>query len=110
MSAAAGTAIDTSARSSFTPFDQTMSEWRASLAGWRRSLSPSGALNYNLAARWDCHDLEFLTGRINFEQLGSQRSLALNSIPTRWKCSSQPAKMAFEQTSRAYLDSIDGRV
>ena len=81
--AAADTAIDLSARSSFTAFDQTMSEWRDALLRWRCSLSLADRQSYGVAARSDCHDLRFFVGRINFEQLGAQRAVELNSIPTR---------------------------
>ena len=117
--AAADTAIDSSARSSFTAFDQTMSEWRAALEHWRCSLSPSERLNYRVVTRWNCHDLKFFVGRINFEQLGVQRALALNSIPTRFKLSQQDVEMLIaagqdglrtNATFRAFLGSIDGRI
>jgi len=85
--AAADTAIDSSARSSFTALDQTMSEWRASLVRWRCGLSATDRQNYGAAARAHCRDLKFFVGCINFEQLGSLRALALNSIATRFRLS-----------------------
>ena len=117
--AAADTAIDSSARSSFTAFDQTMSDWRAALVHWRCGLSASGRLNYGLGRMWDCHDLKFFVGRINFEQLGAQRALKLNSIPTRFKLSGEDVEMLIaagqdglrtNATFRAFLGSIEGHV
>ncbi len=69
--AAADTAIDSSARASFTAFDQTMSEWRDSLVHWRCSMSRADWQNYATVAKLNCRDLKFFVGRINFEQLGS---------------------------------------
>ena len=117
--AAADTAIDSSARASFTAFDQTMSEWRDSLVRWRCSLSPTARRNYAAVARWDCRDLKFFVGRINFEQLGTPRALALNSIPTRFKLSPEDVEtliaagqdaLRANSTFHAFLGSIDGRV
>jgi NTE family protein len=73
--AAADTAIDSSARASFTAFDQTMSEWRDTLVHWRCGLSAIERQNYGVVARWDCRDLKFFVGRVNFEQLGTTRAL-----------------------------------
>jgi hypothetical protein len=116
--AAADTAIDSSARASFTAFDQTMSEWRDSLVHWRCSLSPTERHNFGVVARWDCRDLQFFVGRVNFEQLGTPRVLALNSIPTRFKLSPENMEtliaagqdaLRSNSTFRAFLLSSDGR-
>lgn len=116
--AAADTAIDSSARASFTAFDQTMSEWRDTLVHWRCGLSSGERQNYVMAAKWDCHDLKFFVGRINFEQLGTQRASALNSIPTRFKLSPGDREkliaagqdaLRSNSTFRAFLSSIDKR-
>ena len=117
--AAADTAIDSSARSSFTAFDQTMSEWRVSLVRWRCGLSATDRQNYGVPARWDCRDLKFFVGRVNFEQLGSSRALALNSIPTRFKLSQGDVDtlitagrdgLRTNSTFQSFLGSIEGRV
>jgi NTE family protein len=49
--AAADTAIDSSARSSFTAFDHTMTEWRDALVRWRCSQRSADRQSYGLAAR-----------------------------------------------------------
>jgi len=89
-----------------------MSEWRASLVRWRCGLAATDRQNYGAAARTGCRDLKFLVGCINFEQLGSLRALALNSIATRFRLSQGDAGMGCEQNStfHAFLGSIDGRV
>src|ERR1700722_7403614 len=83
--AAADTAIDSSVRSSFTAFDRTMSEWRDTLIRWRCGLSAPARARYGKTDRWDCKDLKFFVGRINFDELGRQRAAALNAVPTRFK-------------------------
>jgi len=117
--AAADTAIDSSARSSFTAFDQTMNEWREALVQWRCSLPLTDRQNYGVAARTDCHDLKFFVGRINFEQLGAQRAVELNSIPTRFRLSQQEVEKliaagqdALQRNAmfHAFLSSINGKV
>jgi NTE family protein len=116
--AAADTAIDSSARASFTAFDQTMAEWRDALVHWRCSLSHAERQDYGAVTRWDCRDLKFFVGRINFEQLGTARALQLNSIPTRFKLSTEQVDslitagqdaLRINLTFRAFLSSIDRR-
>ena len=71
-----------------------------------------------MPAKWDCHDLKFFVGRINFEQLGTLRATALNSIPTRFKLSPEDVEkliaagqdaLRSNSTFRAFLSSIDRR-
>lgn len=83
--AAADTAIDSSVRSSFTAFERSMSEWQQTLVRWRCGLSAGERGRYGAAARWDCRDLKFHVGRINFAQLGKQRANELSAVPTRFK-------------------------
>jgi len=83
--AAADTAIDSSVRSSFTAFDRTMSEWRDKLVRWRCGLSAPERARYGGAGNWDCKDVQFFVGRVDFEQLGRKRASELSAIPTRLK-------------------------
>ena len=119
VQAAADTAIDSGARSSFTAFDQIMSEWREALIHWRCGLSPSERRGYGITAKWDCRDLKFFVGRINFEQLGPQRAFALQSIPTRFKLAPEEVDTLItagqealrkNPTFRQFVDSTEGRV
>jgi NTE family protein len=91
--AAADTAIDSSVRSSFTAFDRTMSEWRDALVNWRCGLSVSDRAKYAAVREFDCRNLQFFVGRINFDQLGRQRATALSAIPTRLKIAPQEVEM-----------------
>jgi NTE family protein len=91
--AAADTAIDSSVRSSFTAFDRTMSEWRDTLVRWRCGMSAAEQAKYGIAVGWDCHDLKFFVGRINFDQLGRNRATELSSIPTRLKIAPEEVEM-----------------
>jgi len=115
VSAAADTAIDSSALSSFTAFDQTMSEWRDSLIHWRCGLSPRERQGYGVPSKWDCRDLKFFIGRVNFQQLGNPRAELLNAIPTRFKLSPEQVDalisagqeaLRTNSTFRAFLSSI----
>jgi hypothetical protein len=47
-------------------------------------LSPADQKKFGTARGWDCKDLKFFVGRINFTQLGKQRTDELNSVPTRF--------------------------
>jgi NTE family protein len=113
--AAADTAIDSGARSSLMAFHQTMSEWRDALVRWRCGLSAAESLKYGSTGKWNCRDLKFFVGRINFEQLGAQRSSQLNSIPTRFNLSKAEVQSLItagqdavrtNQTFQAFLASI----
>jgi len=118
VAAAADTAIDSSARSSFTAFDQTMSEWRTALVHWRCSLSPADREKYRLSPGWDCRDLKLFVGRINFDQLGARRAPTLNSIPTRFKLTKEDVDslvtagkeaLRANPVFREFLTSINGK-
>jgi hypothetical protein len=104
---------------SFTAFDQTMSEWRETLVHWRCGLSQSDRQRHGLSGRWDCRDLKFFVGHVEFDQLGARRSLELNSIPTRFKLSQEEVEkveiaaedaLRANPTFHAFLGSLGGPV
>lgn len=101
LMAASDTAIDSSVRSSFTAFDRTMSEWRENLVRWRCSLTVSDRRRYGLNKEWSCSDLKFFVGRINFDELGTQRASVLNSVPTRFKLPAETVDMLIEAGHQA---------
>lgn len=118
LMAAADTSTDSSARLSFTAFDRIISEWRESLVRWRCGLSQSERQAHGLVDKWDCRDLRFFVGHLDFDQLGAQRSSDLNSIPTRFKLSPEQVEILINagqdalranSTFRAFLRSLDGR-
>ena len=119
VAAAADTAIDSSARSSFTAFDHTMSEWHDALLRWRCGLSLAERQKFGVAARSDCRDLKFFVGRINFDLLGVRRATALNAIPTRFKLTKEDVEalvtagqdaLRANPAFRDFLGSIDGKI
>jgi NTE family protein len=78
-------------------------------------LSEAESLKYGSTGNWNCRDLKFFVGRINFEQLGAQRSPQLNSIPTRFNLSKAEVQSLItagqdavrtNQTFQAFLASI----
>lgn len=85
VAAAADTAIDASVRSSFTAFQQVTNEWQRQLIGWRCSLPPAERKKLGLHPGWNCRDLKFFVGRVDFGQFEGARAAALNGIPTRFK-------------------------
>lgn len=119
VQAAADTAIDSSARSSFTAFDQTMAEWRDTLIRWRCGLTAAERQEYGARDKRNCHDLKFFVGRVNFEQLGADRATALGAIPTRFKLSPEAVKaliaagrdaLRTNPTFHAFLGGMDGKL
>jgi len=115
IQAAADTAIDAGARSSFTAFNEIMSQWRDAIIRWRCGLSAAEREKYAVGAKWDCRDLKFFVGRIGFEQLGFQRALTLSAIPTRFSLSREDVKTLIaagedalreSATLRAFVGSV----
>ena len=91
--AAANTAIGSSMRASYTAFDRTMSEWRELLIRWRCGLSAADRRKNGAPDGWNCRDLKFFVGRINFDELGKQRADQLGTVPTRFKLAPQTVEM-----------------
>lgn len=118
LMAAADTSTDSSARLSFTAFDRIIAEWRESLVRWRCGLSQGERHAYGLSDKWDCRDLKFFVGHLEFDQLGAQRAADLNAVPTRFKLAPEQVEMVVtagqdalraNPTFRAFLHSLDGR-
>lgn len=85
VAAAANTAIDASVRASYTAFQQVTSDWQRQLIGWRCSLPPAARKKLGLKKGWNCRDLKFFVGRVDFGQLGAARAKELNAVKTRFK-------------------------
>jgi NTE family protein len=83
--AAADTAVAASVNAGFTAFERTMKDWQAQLIRWRCGLSAEQRRRLHAPAGWNCRDLRFYVDRIGFEQLGPERSKALNAVDTRFQ-------------------------
>ena len=85
INATSDTAMVSSAIGSYTSFDTTMDQWRNNLVNWRCHLSDAERGRLGVPAGWNCKDVKFFVGRISFDQLGPDRSAALNAVETRLK-------------------------
>lgn len=83
--AAADTAVDAGVRVGYTVLETTQYEWQAALVRWRCGLSAAQRRSYGAPTNWNCRDLKFFIGRVNFDQLDAKRSQRLGSVPTRFK-------------------------
>ena len=113
--AAADTAIDSSVRASFTAFERTMFEWQQDLVKWRCGLPAAERQRLGAASGWNCRDLKFFIGRVNFDQLGPERATRLNAVETRFKLPAETVDtlisagrdaMQANATYRAFLGSL----
>lgn len=83
--AAADTAVDAGVRAGFTALEATNTEWQAALVRWRCGLSTAERRRLSAPPNWNCRDLKFFIGRLNFDQLDPERARKLNAVPTRFK-------------------------
>ena len=83
--ATSDTATDSGAIGSYSAFDGTMNDWRNTLVRWRCGLSAADRRRFGAPPGWNCKDVQFFIGRITFDDLGPQRSAALNAVETRLK-------------------------
>ena len=83
--AAADTAVDAGVRVGYTVLENTQTEWQAALVRWRCGLSAAERRQLGVPPNWNCRDLKFFIGRLNFDQLDPARAQKLNTIPTRFK-------------------------
>lgn len=82
ITAASDTATESSALSSYSSFQDTMTLWRNKLINWRCHLSEADLRRYHAPAAWNCKDVKFFIGRIDFDDLGAERAGPLNRIKT----------------------------
>lgn len=113
--AAADTAIDASARTSYTAFDRTMLEWQNALIRWRCSLSAEQRTRLGAPANWRCADVKIFVTRLGFEQLGPERAAELGNIKTSFKLSPEEVDTVIaagrdalraNQVYRSFLSSL----
>jgi NTE family protein len=115
VAAAADTAIDASVRASYTAFQQVINEWQRQLIGWRCSLPPAERKRLGVKPGWNCRDLKFFVGRVDFAQFTGERAAALNAIPTRFRLPPEQVEILIEAgreatrtspTYRAFVGSL----
>jgi NTE family protein len=85
ITATSDTATDSGAIGSYSAFDGTMNDWRNTLIRWRCGLSEADRRRFGAPPGWNCRDVQFFISRITFDDLGPQRSAALNAVETRLK-------------------------
>ena len=85
ISALAGVGVDAAARLSYSAFELTMKNYRDALVRWRCSLPKAEVTKIIGQGSWSCSDLQFFIGRVDFDQLETERAKRLDAIPTRFK-------------------------
>ena len=85
ITAASDTATESGAVGSFSTFEDMMNTWQERLIKWRCGLSAADRHRYGAAAGWNCRDVKLFLTRLSFDQLGPERSVALNAVETRFK-------------------------
>ena len=115
VAATTNTALDASVRASFTAFQQVTSDWQRQLIGWRCSLPPAERKRLGVKPGWNCRDVKFFVGRVDFGQFDGNRAAALNAIDTRFRLPADQVELLIQSgeeavrkspTMRAFLGSL----
>ena len=87
VAAITDSSLDAAKRLSYSAFEATMLNWRSALIRWRCRLGMVEVtkLRGTGAGAWNCRDVEFMIGRIAFDQFDPARRARLNAIPTSFK-------------------------
>jgi NTE family protein len=93
ITAASDTATESGAVGSFSAFEDMMNTWQAQLIKWRCGLSAAERQRYGAPAGWNCRDARLFLTRLSFDDLGPERSAALNAVETRFKLPSDQVDM-----------------
>jgi NTE family protein len=109
VTAAADTAIDASVRASFTAFESTTRDWQQQLVRWRCGLSAEQRRQFGAPPNWNCRDLKFQVTRVGFDQLGAERAVQLNAVPTRFKLPPDQVDLLIAAGSDALRDNSEFR-
>jgi len=113
--AAADTAVDAGERASFSAFERTTQGWQQDLIRWRCGLSAAQRRRFGAPAGWNCRDVKFFVGHVDFDQLGEARAAALNQVPTRFSLPREQVELVIEAGQeavrgnymfRAFVDSL----
>lgn len=115
VAATSDTALDASVRASYTAFQQVTSDWQRQLIGWRCSLPPAERKRLGIKPGWNCRDVKFFVGRVDFAQFDGNRAAALNAIKTRFTLPADQVELLIQSgeeavrmspTFRAFLGSL----
>jgi len=85
IAALASVGVDAAARASYSAFQATMQDWLNKLIRWRCGLSRAEVTKRIGPGAWNCRDVQFYIGRLDFDELGPERSAKLNAVPTTLK-------------------------
>jgi NTE family protein len=85
ITAASDTATQSGAVGSYSAFEDTMNQWPERLIKWRCGLSAADRHRYGAPSGWNCRDVKLFLTRLSFDELGPERSAALNAVETRFK-------------------------
>jgi NTE family protein len=85
IQAASDTATQSGAVGTYSAFQDTMDDWQDDLVKWRCRLSEADRRKYGAPPGWNCKDVKFFVGRLDFDQLGPERATALNAVQTSLK-------------------------
>jgi NTE family protein len=104
--AATDTAIDAAARSSYDGFRLMMAQWQQNIIDFRCSLNRDDLQRLEVdQSTWDCKNVKFFVGSVNFADLEVQRAAKLDAIPTRLSLPQQDIDAAIEAGKDATLSN-----
>jgi hypothetical protein len=109
VAATSDTALDASVRASYTAFQQVTSEWQRQLIGWRCSLPPAERKRLGVKPGWNCRDVKFFVGRVDFGQFDGTRAAALNAIKTRFTLPADQVELLIQSGDEAVRNSATFR-
>jgi NTE family protein len=104
--AATDTAIDAAARSSYDGFRLMMTQWQQNIVDFRCSLSRDELQKFEVElSTWNCKDVKFFVGSVNFTDLEAKRAAKLDAIPTRLSLPQQEIDAAIEAGKDATINN-----
>ena len=105
VAATSDTALDASVRASYTAFQQVTGDWQRQLIGWRCSLPPAERKRLGVKPGWNCRDVKFFVGRVDFGQFSGERAAALNAIKTRFTLPAEQVELLIQSGNEAVRNS-----
>jgi predicted acylesterase/phospholipase RssA len=84
VSAVTDTAISSAVRDGYDAFRATMNSWQKDLVAYRCALKPSEVKRLRGSSDgWNCRDLQFFVGTVNFDDVDTNMRAELNKVATR---------------------------